>query len=177
MLEAHYYPLRGPAGQRAPVVYIYSRADGILLRGDRGNAPRYLNPGMAFLDVDGPGHGGSPRLKRLYMPPDIERVVKTVIDYLLTRADVDPNRIAVRGSSMGGYSAPPRSTRARSARRVPSRSRSGTWISSRHSRTGAARLPCRSRCSSTLNANSAENDWGQERGFLPPGGFSLLTNR
>ena len=106
ILEAHFYALRGPAGQRAPVVYNYSGADGILLRGNRGNAPQYLSRGMSFLDVDGPGHGGSLRLKRLYMPPDTERIVKAVIDYLVTRPDVDPNRIAVHGSSMGGYSVP-----------------------------------------------------------------------
>ncbi len=106
MLEAHFYAARGPAGQRAPVVYNYSGADGILLRGNRGRARQYLSRGMAFLDVDGPGHGGSLRLKRLYMPPDTERVVKAVIDYLLTRPDIDPNRIAVHGSSMGGYSVP-----------------------------------------------------------------------
>jgi dipeptidyl aminopeptidase/acylaminoacyl peptidase len=29
-----------------------------------------------------------------------------VIDYLVTRADVDPNRIGLHGSSMGGYSGP-----------------------------------------------------------------------
>jgi len=61
---------------------------------------------MAFIDVDGPGHGGALRLNRLYAPPDSERVAKAVIDYLQTRPDVDGNRIGIHGSSMGGYSAP-----------------------------------------------------------------------
>jgi dipeptidyl aminopeptidase/acylaminoacyl peptidase len=29
-----------------------------------------------------------------------------VIDYLVTRPDIDPSRIGVHGSSMGGYSGP-----------------------------------------------------------------------
>jgi hypothetical protein len=61
---------------------------------------------MSFIDVDGPGHGGTLRYKKLYAPPDSERVAKAVIDYLVTRPDVDPERIGVHGSSMGGYSGP-----------------------------------------------------------------------
>ena len=105
-LEALFYPARGAAGQRAPVVYNYGGADGILLRGTDSGPSQYLSRGMAFLDVDGPGHGGTLRLKKLYMPPDCERIGKAVIDYLVSRPDVDPNRIAMHGSSMGGYSAP-----------------------------------------------------------------------
>jgi dipeptidyl aminopeptidase/acylaminoacyl peptidase len=33
-------------------------------------------------------------------------VAKAVIDYLVTRPDVDPDRIGLHGSSMGGYSGP-----------------------------------------------------------------------
>ena len=107
MLSAHFYPVRGAAGQRAPVVYNYAGADGVLLRGDAGGgATQFTSRGMAFLDVDGPGHGGTLRMMKLYAPPDSERVVKAVVDYLVTRPDVDPNRIALHGSSMGGYSAP-----------------------------------------------------------------------
>jgi dienelactone hydrolase len=107
MLPAHFFPARVAAGQRAPVVYNYAGADGILLRGDAGGgAGQFLARGMSFLDVDGPGHGGTLRLGKLYTPPDSERVVKAVIDYLVSRPDVDPSRIGIHGSSMGGYSAP-----------------------------------------------------------------------
>jgi dienelactone hydrolase len=61
---------------------------------------------MSFIDVDGPGHGGTLREKKLYAPPNSEQVAKAVIDYLATRPDVDPNRIGLHGSSMGGYSGP-----------------------------------------------------------------------
>jgi dipeptidyl aminopeptidase/acylaminoacyl peptidase len=106
MLDALFYPARGSADARSPVVYNYAGADGILLRGEDGGAGQYVRRGMAFIDVDGPGHGGALREQQLYAPPDSERVAKAVIDYLVKRPDIDPNRIGVHGSSMGGYSAP-----------------------------------------------------------------------
>jgi dipeptidyl aminopeptidase/acylaminoacyl peptidase len=105
-LDALFYPARGPSGSRRPVVYNYGGADGILLRGEDGGAGQYVRRGISFLDVDGPGHGGTLREKKLYAPPDSERVAKAVIDYLVSRTDVDPKRIGLHGSSMGGYSGP-----------------------------------------------------------------------
>ena len=105
-LPAHFWPGRGKPGSKLPVVYNYGGADGILLRGEDGGAGQYVRRGMSFIDVDGPGHGGTLRYHNLYAPPDSERVAKAVIDYLATRADVDPERIGLHGSSMGGYSGP-----------------------------------------------------------------------
>ncbi|MBI3940096.1 MAG: alpha/beta hydrolase [Acidobacteria bacterium] len=105
-LQALYYPIRSAAGQSSPVVYNLAGADGILLGGDPGIAPQYTSRGIAYIDLDAPGHGGSLRLQKLYAPPDSERVAKAVIDYLVARPDVDSNRIGLHGSSMGGYSAP-----------------------------------------------------------------------
>src|SRR4029077_6824036 len=106
ILPALFFPGRGKPGTRLPVVYNYGGADGILLRGEDGGAGQYVRRGMSFIDVDGPGHGGMLREKKLYAPSDSERVAIAVIDYLVTRTDVDPNRIALHGSSMGGYSGP-----------------------------------------------------------------------
>ena len=106
LLEALFFPGRGRAGARLPVVYNYGGADGILLRGEDGGAGQYVRRGMHFIDVDGPGQGGALREKKLYAPADSERVAQAVIDYLVTRADVDPERIGLHGSSMGGYSGP-----------------------------------------------------------------------
>ncbi len=104
-LGALFYPARGKSG-RSPAVYNYGGADGILLRGLDGDAGQYVRRGLSFIDVDGPGHGATLREMKLYAPPDSERVARAVIDYLATRADVDPNRIGLHGSSMGGYSGP-----------------------------------------------------------------------
>jgi dienelactone hydrolase len=105
-LPAHFWPGRGKSGSKLPVVYNYGGADGILLRGEDGGAGQYVRRGLSFIDVDGPGHGGTLRHHKLYAPPDSERVAKAVIDYLVTRADVDAERIGLHGSSMGGYSGP-----------------------------------------------------------------------
>lgn len=106
MLEGLFYPARGAGQSRSPVIYNYAGADGILIRGADAEATQYTRRGMAFIDVDGPGHGGTLRQKHLYAPPDSERVAKAVIDYLVARADVYPDRIGIHGSSMGGYAAP-----------------------------------------------------------------------
>ena len=42
----------------------------------------------------------------LHLPPDTDRVVKAMIDYLATRPDVDLNQIGLEGISMGGYGVP-----------------------------------------------------------------------
>ena len=54
-LPAHFWPARGKAGNKLPVVYNYGGADGILLRGEDGGAGQYVRRGMSFIDVDGPG--------------------------------------------------------------------------------------------------------------------------
>src|ERR671919_111630 len=105
-LPALFWPGRGKPGSKLPVVYNYGGADGILLRGEDGGAGQYVRRGMSFIDVDGPGHGGTLREKKLYAPPDSERVAKAVIDYLVTRPDVEANRIGLHGSRKAGYSGP-----------------------------------------------------------------------
>ena len=62
-----------------------------------------LQRGIAVLLVDGPGQGATLRRDRVHTRPDYEVPVGRCIDYLETRADVDPARIAVSGSSLGGY--------------------------------------------------------------------------
>jgi dienelactone hydrolase len=59
--------------------------------------------GIAVLMVDGPGQGGTLRRHKVYSRHDYEVPVGKCIDWLERRADVDPARIAVSGSSLGGY--------------------------------------------------------------------------
>jgi dienelactone hydrolase len=62
-----------------------------------------LQRGISVLMIDGPGQGGTLRRHGLTTRPDYEVPIARCVDYLLSRADVDPARIAVCGSSLGGY--------------------------------------------------------------------------
>jgi dienelactone hydrolase len=59
--------------------------------------------GIAVLMVDGPGQGGTLRRHKIPTRHDYEVPVGRCIDWLEKRPDVDKSRIAVSGSSMGGY--------------------------------------------------------------------------
>jgi dipeptidyl aminopeptidase/acylaminoacyl peptidase len=59
--------------------------------------------GIAVLLVDGPGQGGTLRRHKVPTRHDYEVPVGKCIDWLEKRADVDAKRIAVSGSSLGGY--------------------------------------------------------------------------
>ena len=59
--------------------------------------------GIAVLLVDGPGQGGTLRRHKIPSRYDYEVPVGKCIDFLSRRSDVDTSRIAVSGSSLGGY--------------------------------------------------------------------------
>jgi alpha-beta hydrolase superfamily lysophospholipase len=62
--------------------------------------------GYNVLLFDGPGQGRALFQQGLVMRPDWEHVVTPVVDYALSRPEVDPNRVALHGISLGGYTAP-----------------------------------------------------------------------
>src|SRR5829696_7469807 len=62
-----------------------------------------LPRGYNLLLYDGPGQGRVLIKQGLIMRPDWEKVVKPVVDYALTRTEVDPEKIAIMGISLGGY--------------------------------------------------------------------------
>jgi pimeloyl-ACP methyl ester carboxylesterase len=104
-LDGYFRKPGGPPGTRYPTVINYLGADSMAESTVLGRGS-YVARGLAFLVIDLPGQGAAKRLKHLYMQPDTERYVSDLVDYLETRPDVDPNRIALIGQSMGGYSAP-----------------------------------------------------------------------
>lgn len=63
------------------------------------NFSAILPHGFGFFAVDGPGTGQAP----IKASPTAERMFSRVIDYLVTRPEVDPAKIAVDGQSFGGY--------------------------------------------------------------------------
>jgi pimeloyl-ACP methyl ester carboxylesterase len=65
-----------------------------------------LERGYNALAYDGPGQGAALFLQDLYFRPDWEEVVTPVVDFALGRPEVDPEKIAIMGISLGGYLAP-----------------------------------------------------------------------
>ncbi|MBI3048949.1 MAG: prolyl oligopeptidase family serine peptidase [Acidobacteria bacterium] len=98
-------PGGGAPGTRYPAVIAFQGADSMAENTIMGGGA-YTSRAMAYLAVDFPGQGAAMRLQHLHLPPDTERVVKAMVDYLVTRPDVDPNRLGMQGISMGGWSAP-----------------------------------------------------------------------
>jgi dienelactone hydrolase len=62
-----------------------------------------LQRGIAVLMVDGPGQGGTLRRHGATTRVDYEVPIGCCLDYLATRADIDMSRVAVCGSSLGGF--------------------------------------------------------------------------
>ena len=64
----------------------------------------YLDRGIATLVFDGPGQGEGEY--DFAIRGDYEVAVKAVVDYVMTRRDLDTARIGLWGVSLGGYYAP-----------------------------------------------------------------------
>ena len=62
-----------------------------------------IRRGYNCLTFDGPGQGAPLREQNLTFRSDWENVVGPVVDYALTRSDVDSERLALKGMSLGGY--------------------------------------------------------------------------
>jgi pimeloyl-ACP methyl ester carboxylesterase len=62
-----------------------------------------MRRGYNVLAFDGPGQGGALHLQKLVMRPDWEAVITPVVDYALTRAEIDSDKVAGFGYSLGGY--------------------------------------------------------------------------
>jgi hypothetical protein len=56
--------------------------------------------------IDTPGTGEPLRLRNVPSRPDYEVPTTAIVDYLVTRPDIDPERIGLLGISLGGYYAP-----------------------------------------------------------------------
>lgn len=62
--------------------------------------------GYTCIVFDGPGQGAAIIEDGMVFRPDWEAVVNPVVDFAMTRPEVDPSRIALMGISFGGYLAP-----------------------------------------------------------------------
>ena len=105
-LSALYVRAKGVDG-RAPVLVQLNGLDSTKEMKYRVGLPRWLaQRGVSSLVVDQPGTGEALRLQKLTARYDAEHWASRVVDWLETRADVDPQRIGCEGVSLGGYYCP-----------------------------------------------------------------------
>jgi hypothetical protein len=62
-----------------------------------------IQRGMAVLMIDGPGQGGTLRRHNAVTRVDYEVPIGHCLDYLARREEIDMSRVAVCGSSLGGF--------------------------------------------------------------------------
>lgn len=92
---------------RAPLLVQLNGLDSTKEMKYRVGLPRWLaRRGVSSLIIDQPGTGEALRLHGMTAVYNTELWASKVVDWLETRADVDPRRIGCEGVSLGGYYCP-----------------------------------------------------------------------
>ena len=91
---------------RLPTVICHSGFDGTKEEIAMWPGMAAAERGYCVIVFEGPGQGEVIRESRRTFRADWEKVVTPVVDYALTRPDVDPKRVALLGISLGGVLAP-----------------------------------------------------------------------
>ena len=92
--------------ERRPVVILVNGSDGPVSDMLSAGAIDAVARGYHAITVDGPGQGYALYEQHLYFRHDWEAVITPVVDFLLGRPDVDPDRIVLAGLSQAGYWVP-----------------------------------------------------------------------
>jgi 2,6-dihydroxypseudooxynicotine hydrolase len=95
--------LRKPVAGRCPLLIMLPGLDSTKEELHAYEEP-FLARGIAVLAIDGPGQGEAEY--EIPICGDYERAASAVLDWVGQRGDLDPNRVAIWGVSLGGYYAP-----------------------------------------------------------------------
>ena len=98
--------MKAPVAGKAPTVCFFDGLDSTKELSILFGGVELALRGIHTLAIDGPGQGEALRLQNIPSRPDYEVPAAAAYDYVATRADVDPKRVAVMAYSMGGYYAP-----------------------------------------------------------------------
>ncbi len=93
-------------GKPAPTVVLFDGMDNCKEMSVIFAGLDFAKRGINTLAIDGPGQAEALRLRNIASRPDYEVAGAAAYDYVASRPDVDPNRVAVMGYSFGGYHAP-----------------------------------------------------------------------
>jgi dienelactone hydrolase len=93
----------GYHGGRIPVVISVPGMDSFKEMGVAMYGDRWLSRGMAVLAIDGPGQYESPVLGIYFTMEAWMATGTAVVDWLIARAEVDPDRIGLSGNSFGSF--------------------------------------------------------------------------
>ncbi|MDP2238640.1 MAG: alpha/beta hydrolase [Burkholderiales bacterium] len=101
------YFMKSPvAPARAPTVVLFDGLDNCKEMSVLFAGIELAFRGYHTLAIDGPGQGEALRLRNLYSRYDYEVPGTAAYEYVASRKDVDPERVAIMAYSLGGYSAP-----------------------------------------------------------------------
>ena len=98
-----YLFLADDSGTPRPTLIYHGGYDSTLEEAYFAIAAGALRRDYHVLAFDGPGQGSTVRDQGLHFRPDWEAVVTPVVDFALGLAEVDADRLALVGTSLGGY--------------------------------------------------------------------------
>jgi alpha-beta hydrolase superfamily lysophospholipase len=104
-LAAYFLPAQGVKGP-APTVVLFDGLDNCKEMSVLFAGLEFSRRGFNTLAIDGPGQGESLRLRGIHSRHDYEVAGTAAYNYVASRKDVDPKKVAVMAYSFGGYYAP-----------------------------------------------------------------------
>ena len=105
-MPAYLIPALGREREVAPLLILTNGYDATITDMYFASAVAASRRGYHCLLFDGPGQGAMLYEHGVHLRPDWETVISAVVDFAVTQPIVDPERIALSGSSLGGYLAP-----------------------------------------------------------------------
>jgi pimeloyl-ACP methyl ester carboxylesterase len=105
-MPAYLIPAAGHEREVRPLIIFTNGYDATITDMYFASAVAASRRGYHCLLFDGPGQGEMLYEHGRYLRPDWETVVAAVVDFAITQSNVDPDRIALSGWSLGGHLAP-----------------------------------------------------------------------